>query len=613
MKSATVALGQLAFDTEHNSRQGLDETAMAELVMSIENNGLITPLTVRSDPASSGAFLVIDGHRRLEALTRLYGGRDEEYIVPVLVRDADDKDARALSLAANIVRLPLHPADQYQAFAGLLDEGMERGEIASRFNLALKDVERILALGHVIPPVLEYYRLGKIDADTIRLFASCSEERQRQVWNKAYEDDSLTRWQVHRLLSDDTLNGDSPIVRLVGEEAYEAAGGRVERSLFNQDVRWLDIELAMKLARQTVVDIVPTLLAQGWTWVVVEADMPKQWRNWSREYAAPVFSAAEQAELDASDKRLDAIHEVEEEDWTDEIGEEEDALTERQHEIRTNAAKGYTPEQMAESGVVICEDFSIIRGLKKPAAVKMPEPGQPEPKPEVKGWSQALIDEVNSHGSVAAQLAIMREPNVADCMMLAGMYQDTVPDVMARVMALNSADRFSDREIHAGAEIQRALKSFGIKGAKFWSVYEQIAALSLPQREALRAVLVARAMKKRHDAELEEVFAHLGTVDISATWTPDKAFFERLNTAQLGEVHKELSGFALKEGIKKAEAVELTMKWAAQRNWVPKWLRKAQVEGKGTITVEPKKTKAKGPILTKVGEDGKTEKKKKAA
>lgn len=620
MKSAIVALSQLTFDTAHNSRQLLDEQAQQELTRSIEANGLITPLTVRA--TGSGSYAVIDGHRRLEALNRLYGEKADDHVVPVLVRDADDKDAVVLSLAANIVRLPLHPADQYQAFAKMLDEGMEREEIAARFNLSLKDVERVLALGRVIPAALDLYRQGRIDADTVKLFASCSEERQLAVWNKAYENDQLTRWQVHRLLSDDTIMGNSTIARIVGEEAYEAAGGRIERSLFNDDTRWLDTELAKTMADTAFTARIEELKTEGWAFVQRDEDMPKQWRSWGREYAEADFAPEDWEELKAIDARLDALSELDQDEWTEEQEAEYEELENRQGEIRQERViHRFTPEQKAATGVVICEDYTLVYGVRKPEKVQLPEPGaEPEPKkPEVKPWSQALIDEVESYGTVAAQLAIMREPNVADCMLLAGMYQDTVHDPAVRVMALNSADRFCDTQINAGAEIQKELKSFKIKGAKFWSVFEQIRHLSLPDRERLRAVLVARAMKKRRGSELEEVFANLTTADVMATWKPEKEFFERLNTKQLEEIYKELTGYGFNDPTTKASAVAMVATKAAAANWLPKVLRKGasavdQVKAEHAEAKSQKKAKTKRDpkAVTKVGEDGKTERKKAA-
>lgn len=621
LQPASIKLSQLVFDLEHNSRQGLDEPAMQELVKSIEANGLITPLTVRPTKIS-GTYLVIDGHRRLEALNRLYGEKAEATHVPVLVRTADDADARALSLAANIVRLPLHPADQYQAFAAMLDEGMDKEQIASRFNLAGKDVERVLALGRVIPAALNHYRAGKIDADTIKLFSGCSEERQLAVWKKAYEDDSLTRWQVQRLLTDDTISGNTPVARLVTEERYEAAGGRIERSLFNEATRWLDTELALTLAKQCMGEVREQLEAEGWAFVKVEGDMPKQWRNWGREYATRQLTPEQQARHDEITKRIEEIDEIDADQLTEAedeaLTEERDRIVDEQDEIERSAPYAYSPEQKAGSGVVLMEDYSVVMGVIWLEKVKEPEPGAKPEKPEVKGWSQALIDEINSHGTVAAQLAIMREPDLADCMLLAGMYQDTVHDVVPRVMALNSADRFSDVQINAGSEIQKALKGFGLKGAKFWSLVDQLMDYAPTERDKLRAVLVARAICKRRDKDLEETFEHLQTLDLTATWKPDKGFFERLNVAQLSEVHKELTGFGLVDPTTKKSAVEIVSKKAEAAGWVPKWLRKGLKAGAEVKLPPPKKPKkaAKGDVITTiVGEDGKTAsvKRKKAA
>jgi ParB family transcriptional regulator, chromosome partitioning protein len=54
---------------------------------------------------------------------------------PVACRPAnDDIDASELSLAENIMRAPMYPADQFEAFRGLIDEGATTADIATRFG-----------------------------------------------------------------------------------------------------------------------------------------------------------------------------------------------------------------------------------------------------------------------------------------------------------------------------------------------------------------------------------------------------------------------------------------------------------------------------------------------
>jgi len=73
-------------------------------------------------PGDGGTFEVVAGGRRLAALNKLAAkaiAKDAE--IECEVRDGDD--AVAISLAENFGQLPMHPADQYDAFKALADEG----------------------------------------------------------------------------------------------------------------------------------------------------------------------------------------------------------------------------------------------------------------------------------------------------------------------------------------------------------------------------------------------------------------------------------------------------------------------------------------------------------
>ncbi|MCZ2975124.1 hypothetical protein NYY80_18980, partial [Acinetobacter baumannii] len=55
--------------------------------------------------------------------------------------------------------------------------------------------------------------------------------------------------QIRRAIANDTMKATDPIAILVGDDAYVAAGGRIERDLFSEDGdRWTDPELAQTLA-----------------------------------------------------------------------------------------------------------------------------------------------------------------------------------------------------------------------------------------------------------------------------------------------------------------------------------------------------------------------------
>ena len=113
-----------------------DAGDVGELAASIAAHGVIQPLAVRPEvkpprdgkgqPKQTGRYLVVAGGRRLRALLKLAGDRrlPKDAGVPCVVRQGTERDATEVSLAENVERLPMNPADEHAAFAKLADAGM---------------------------------------------------------------------------------------------------------------------------------------------------------------------------------------------------------------------------------------------------------------------------------------------------------------------------------------------------------------------------------------------------------------------------------------------------------------------------------------------------------
>ena len=83
----------------------------------------------------SNQYQVIAGGRRLKALQHLFD--DDviafDYPVPCLVT-TEDTAGSEISLAENVVRAEIHPADQVETFVKLIEMGNTPSEIANRFG-----------------------------------------------------------------------------------------------------------------------------------------------------------------------------------------------------------------------------------------------------------------------------------------------------------------------------------------------------------------------------------------------------------------------------------------------------------------------------------------------
>ena len=244
-----VPLSRLALAPENVRKTPPDPQADAELKASIAALGLLENLVVRTaapDPgslpgqAADGAecYAVVAGGRRLMAMQSLVedGVLDADHPVPCLVA-ADGNTVGELSLAENVVRIAMHPADQVVAFTNLAGAGLSVATIAARFGMSERLVEQRLRLGNAAPELLEAYRANAIDLEVLKAFAVTTDrERQMAVWEQvSAQGYRPSAWQVKRLLTEERVPGASAIARFVGVEAYEAAGGQVLRDLFARD------------------------------------------------------------------------------------------------------------------------------------------------------------------------------------------------------------------------------------------------------------------------------------------------------------------------------------------------------------------------------------------
>lgn len=118
-----------------------DRDGHRELQRSIEQFGVLTPITVRPAPDKSGDYLLIKGQGRTLAC-RLLG---IETIPAVVVDDSYAEDAKVQQfLVENVARLKMRPVDRALLIHRARQSGEETAAIARRFGLAPATVRRLL-------------------------------------------------------------------------------------------------------------------------------------------------------------------------------------------------------------------------------------------------------------------------------------------------------------------------------------------------------------------------------------------------------------------------------------------------------------------------------------
>lgn len=138
---------------------------ITDLVDSIRESGITTPLMVTAHPNRLGHFLILAGHRRHAAALKL--GMTE---VPCVERacSGDVDEQLVLMLVENVQRLDLNPMDKAEAFGQFLDRGLTHGQIEKRTGIKVGVIRHYLPLLDLDQTTRELVRSGELGVmDTI--------------------------------------------------------------------------------------------------------------------------------------------------------------------------------------------------------------------------------------------------------------------------------------------------------------------------------------------------------------------------------------------------------------------------------------------------------------
>jgi ParB family chromosome partitioning protein len=143
-------------------RTVFDEDAMAELVDSINEVGLLQPVVVR--PLGDGRFELVMGERRWRA-TQAAGLP----VIPAIVRKTEDHDLLRDALLENLHRAQLNPLEEAAAYQQLLtDFECTQDELATRIKRSRPQISNTLRLLRLPPTVQRRVAAGVLSAGHAR-------------------------------------------------------------------------------------------------------------------------------------------------------------------------------------------------------------------------------------------------------------------------------------------------------------------------------------------------------------------------------------------------------------------------------------------------------------
>ena len=592
---------------ENNIRKTDREADIDQLAASIDAHGLLENLIVH--PLDDGRFAVIAGGRRLAALGLLLeqGKIEADHPVPCQVRETTaTRELIELSLAENVARSPVHPADQFEAFRTLHLQGLGAEEIAARFGVPASTVLQRLKLAAVSPRLMEEYREARMTLEQLMAFTISEDvEAQERIWFDFPHRDANPAY-IKRLLTQSHVNGRDRRARFIGTQAYEAAGGVIVRDLFQpQDEGYFsDSQLLDRLVAERLSAEAEALRAEGWGWVDVchEIDYGHLGRFGRVRPSERPLSEEDETRLSELASRYDelvsGLDEDQESDELDRITADISALQE---------GREFWPEDVkSTAGAVLSLDYTgtlvITRGLVRPEDRQDEETprgsrGRRKANGADDSLSDALMAELTAHRTAALQIVLAGKPDEAlNALVFAlasrvfhGSSSPCCIDIRP-VTTDPSHGRETVGESPAMAELTKLTDDWLERlPDQPGDLYAWIASADMETRLSLLAYCTARTVNaivppqgqlNGACAEQAEALANATGLDMSQWWTPTQAtYFKRVTRDQIAKAVAEAVSKRAAQKLSKAKTKKAMAEQAEQliagKAWLPAPLRPA--------------------------------------
>ena len=145
----------------------LDDEKMQDLVNSICENGILTPVLVR--PIDDNRYEMISGHRRMHA-----AGLLQMNVIPAIIRDMSDEEAVVKMVDSNIQREELLPSEKAFAYKMKLDAMKKQGKrtdltLAQNETKLRSDAQLSLQVGESRAQIQRYIRLTELQPKLLNM------------------------------------------------------------------------------------------------------------------------------------------------------------------------------------------------------------------------------------------------------------------------------------------------------------------------------------------------------------------------------------------------------------------------------------------------------------
>ena len=616
-----VPLSRLVLRPTGRNVRKAPRMSIPELAASIQRVGLLQNLIVI--PASDGEhYEVVAGGRRLAALKLLAKKHRiaKDWDVPCL--QVADGTARTASLTENVQREAMHPADQFEAFAALVAEGRPIEDIAADFSVTPLVVQRRLKLANVSPRLMADYRADAVSLDQLMALAGTDDHAAQEA---AYYD--APQWQrqpsaLRERLTEREIDAyRHPLVRFVGLDAYEQAGGGIRRDLFAEGdagVYLTDASLLERLAQDKLAGIAAEVKAEGWAWAdatpgVTHADLhafqraPRERREPNKREAQRIEKL--QARMQEVAEAIDAAMDTEDEDKADALQEEGERLGEQLQALE-DGLQGYGANVKAAAGAIVTIDRNgeavIHRGLLREAEAKAlrtleklrqgfsgaeiegdDEGEDADEAPKAAAMSDRLAQRLSAHRTAALQIGVACRPQVALAALVHGMVQTVLFDRRyGHDLPLGVRLTVQDRLEGMAPDLPESLAAVALREMQqAWAerlpqddaeLFPALLAMGQAELMALLAACVASTVDvvtpRATPRQLGKELAQAVGLDMAAWWKPTaEGYFKHVPKAVVLQAVGEFAPESITRlaKLKKADIASEAERLAEGTGWMP--------------------------------------------
>ncbi len=222
-------------------RQNFDEEALAELVHSLREVGLLQPIVVR--PVGAG-YEIVAGERRWRAAQE--AGWET---IPAVVRETADVDLLRDALLENLHRVQLNPLEEAAAYQQLLsDFGVTQEQLADRLGRSRPHLTNTLRLLRLPPAVQRRVAAGVLSAGHARALLGLQTEEQMEALATRIVAEGLSVRSTEELVASDVPK---PRRRRRAVEKSDLAQ-TVETALAARFDTSVDVRLSARKGRLTI-------------------------------------------------------------------------------------------------------------------------------------------------------------------------------------------------------------------------------------------------------------------------------------------------------------------------------------------------------------------------